>query len=206
MYDFIVIKVYFCRAFNLLAVLSPTHQYIMSSYRIHLITLLTMLLFGSGREAMSQTHLVLIDKETGEPVNKATIVTNKGESAVSTKMGHVTLNNSFESLTISHISFLQRKMDKKEVSDTIWLLPKAIHLHEVVVYGEDRPLIKSVVKDAVKDAALYAPPSQAIATFDFFSMFEKKPLNKKARKRNKEILENWDKDYNNQTEELPKKP
>lgn len=178
----------------------------MSSYRILFTILLTMLFLCTCRESMSQTHLVVIDKETGEPVNKATVVTNKGESVVSTKMGHVTLNNSFESLTINHISFLQRKMDKKEVSDTIWLLPKAIHLREVVVYGEDRPLIKSVVKDAVKDAAMYAPPSQAIATFDFFSMFEKKPLSKKARKRNKKILENWDKDYNNQEEELPRKP
>ena len=54
-----------------------------------------------------------------------------------------------------------------------------------------------VVKDAVKDAPMYAPPKAAV-NFDFFKMFEKKPLNKKARKRNKEILENWDKEYNNQ--------
>ena len=159
-----------------------------------------MLLFCSGRTAMAQTQLVLVDKETGEPVHKATVVTNKGESAISTKMGHVTLNNPFESLTISHISFLQRKMDKKEVSDTIWLLPNAVHLHEVVVYGKDRPLIKSVVADAMKDVPMYAPP-QAVATFDFFKMFEKKPLKKKARKRNKELLENWDKEYNNKKEE-----
>ena len=179
----------------------PHIRYMMQSYRIHLITLLTMLLFGSGKEAMSQTHLVVINKETGEPIHNATVVTNKGESAYSTKMGHVTLNDFFESLTISHISFLQRKMDKKEVSDTIWLLPNAIRLHEVVVYGEDRPLIKSLVKDALKDVSTYAPP-QGIATFDFFRMFEKKPLNKKARKRNKEILENWDKEYNNEESTL----
>lgn len=197
MYDFFGIKVYFCSAFNFLSVFSPTHLYNMSSYRTHLITLLTMLFFCGGREALSQTHLVVIDKETGEPVHNATVVTNKGESTNSTKMGHVTLNDTFESLTINHISYLQRKMDKKEVNDTIWLLPNAIHLHEVVVYGEDRPLIKSLVKDAVKDAPMYAPP-KAAANFDFFKMFEKKPLNKKARKRNKEILENWDKEYNNQ--------
>lgn len=156
---------------------------------------------------MSQTHFVVINKETGEPVHNATILTDKGEGVYSTKIGHVTLNNPFENLTISHINFLQRKMSKKEVCDTIWLLPNAIHLHEVVVYGEDRPLIKSVVKDAMKDVSMYAP-AKAIATFDFFKIFEKKPLNKKARKRNKEILENWDKEYNNQEEEtkLPLKP
>ena len=183
-----------------------SHIYSMSSYHITFLTLLTTLLFCGGREAMSQTHLVLIDKETSEPVNNATVVTNKGESARSTKMGHVTLNDPFESLTISHISFLKRKMDKKEVTDTIWLLPNAIHLHEVVVFGEDRPLIKSLVKDAVKDAPMYAPP-KAAANFDFFKMFEKKPLNKKARKRNKEILENWDKEYNKEEDAtLPMKP
>ena len=199
MYEYLGNKVYFC--------IPLTHSYFMLSYRIPIITLLTMLFLCGGREAMSQTHFVVIDKETSEPVNNATVVTNKGENAISTKMGHVTLNNPFESLTISHISYLQRKMDKKEVNDTIWLLPNAVHLHEVVVYGEDRALIKSVVADAMKDVPMYAPP-QALATFDFFGMFRKKPLNKKARKRNKEILENWDKEYNNkkEEEELPMIP
>lgn len=166
----------------------------MSSYRILIITLMMLFLCG-GKEAMSQSHFVVINKETGEPIHNATVVTNKGESIYSTKMGQVTLNNPFENLTISHVSYLQRKMNKEEMSDTIWLIPNAVRLHEVVVYGKDRPLIKSLVKDAMKDVPMYAPP-QGIATFDFFSAFEKKPLNKKARKRNKEILENWDKEYN----------
>jgi len=34
-----------------------------------------------------------------------------------------------------------------------------------------------------------------LAEFDFFKMFEKKPLNRKARKKNKQIMKDWDRLY-----------
>ncbi len=176
----------------------------MPTYCLHYFTLMTVLLLSYGGKAISQTHFVIVDKETLLPVYNAGIITNDGHSAHSTKTGEVTINQSFKSITINHVSYLQRKMSKEELQDTIWLLPNAIHLREVLVLGEDRPLIKSLVKSATKDTPLYGQNDGI--SFDFFKMFEKKPLSRKARRKNKEILENWDKEYNKEEDPpaLPK--
>ena len=94
------------------------------------------------------------------------------------------------------MSYLARTIERKELRDTLWLLPRENRLDEVVVWGTDRKNIMSMVASATADAPAYAP-APGIVTFDFFEMIRKKPLSKKARKKNKQLLENWDKIYNN---------
>ena len=159
---------------------------------------LTMsLLLGMGiLSAAAQTKCVIIDKETGTPIRNVKIYTNKGAVAVTDYQGRAELDSTFSSATISHVSYLARTIERKELRDTLWLLPRENRLDEVVVWGTDRKNIMSMVASATADAPAYAP-APGIVTFDFFEMIRKKPLSKKARKKNKQLLENWDKIYNN---------
>ena len=141
-----------------------------------------------------QAHCVIIDKETGVPVRDVKVATDKGAVALTNYLGQVTVEGDFTSATISHASYLQRRVDRKEFRDTLWLLPRVNRLAEVVVLGENQRGIKSIVKSATEGLEGYAPP-RGVVEFDFFKLFEKKPLSRKARKKNRELLRGWDETY-----------
>lgn len=151
--------------------------------------------FGMGSLAVNgQTRCVIIDKETGTPIRNVKVYTDRGTVGVTDYQGRVEIDSAFSSATLSHISYLARTVERRELRDTLWLLPRENRLDEVVVWGEDRKNIISMVASATEGLAAYAPP-KGIATFDFFSLFKKKPLSRKARKKNKELLRDWDKTY-----------
>ena len=141
-----------------------------------------------------QVHCVIIDKETGVPVRDVKVHTDKDAVALTNYLGQVTVEGDFTSATISHASYLQRRVTRQELTDTLWLLPRVNRLDEVVVWGEKQRGIKGIVSSATENLGAYAPP-RGLAEFDFFKMFEKKPLNRKARKKNKELLRDWDRTY-----------
>ena len=154
--------------------------------------LLLLLVWAPVSDACAQAHCVIVDKETGTPIRDVKVKTDKGQVLVTDYQGRVRVEEPFESATISHVSYLQRRVNRQELRDTLWLLPKENRLSEVVVVGKDpQNMIDNVVMSAIADAPMYAPP-RALAEFDFFKMFEKKPLNRKARKKNKQILKDWD--------------
>ena len=146
-------------------------------------------------DTMAQTDVVVADIESGVPLRDVKIYTDSGSVAKTDYRGMAHIDRPFSSATITHPKFLSTTMQRHEMVDTIFLLPKANTLNEVVVWGEGRKGIKSMVSDATRDAPLYAPPP-AMVQFDFFQMFKKKPLNRKARKKNQELLDNWDRTYN----------
>ena len=161
--------------------------------------------------AAAQVRCVIIDKETGTPIRDVKLYADNKEIAITNYLGQIEADTTFQSATLSHPDYLSRPVERKELRDTLWLLPKAIRLDEVVVWGKYRPGINALVAGATQGLEAFAPPRAAVQ-FDFFKMFEKKPLNKKARKRNKEILSNWDsmpeklENTPNQTkEEVPQK-
>ena len=144
--------------------------------------------------ASAQTKCVIIDKETGTPIRDVKVRTDKGHVAVSDYQGRVVIDSAFNSATISHVSYLQRIVNRHECRDTLWLLPKENRLGEVVVWGKEQKNIKTMIGLATRDAAAYAP-SGGVVSFDFFEMFRKKPLSKKARRQNEKLLRDWDKVY-----------
>lgn len=145
--------------------------------------------------AKAQLDVVVADIESGVPLRDAKIYTDSGSVAKTDYRGMAHIDRPFSSATITHPKFLSTTVQRHEMVDTIFLLPRANTLNEVVVWGEGRKGIKSMVADATRDAPLYAPPP-AMVQFDFFEMFRKKPLNKKARKKNRELLDNWERTYN----------
>ncbi len=153
--------------------------------------MLILVVWAPVSRACAQAQCVIVDKETRTPIRDVKVATDKGEVAVTDYQGRVRVEGACKSATISHVSYLQRRVDRQELRDTLWLLPKENRLGEVVVVGKDpNNLVSDVVKSATADAPMYAPP-KALAEFDFFKMFEKKPLSKKARTKNKQILQDW---------------
>ncbi len=160
---------------------------------IHYISVAVMCLCSLC--ARAQMDVVVADIESGVPLRDVKIYTDSGSVAVTDYRGMARIDRPFSSATVTHPKYLGTTVGRHELVDTLYLLPKANTLNEVVVWGESRKGIKSMVAGATRDAYLYAPP-KGLATFNFFEMFRKKPLSRKARKKNQELLENWDRTYN----------
>ena len=142
----------------------------------------------------AQSHCVIVDKETGTPIRNVNIHADNGKTMVTDYRGIVEIEGDFKSATISHASYLTRYVKHNELRDTIWLLPRENRLSEVVVWGNKQQQIQALVKSATADLASYAPPRSGVS-FDFAELIRKKPLSRKARKKNKQLLNNWDELY-----------
>ena len=139
----------------------------------------------------AQTNCVIADMETRIPIRNVKVFTNRGDVYVTDYTGQLHIDKPFESATLSHVSYLERKTPCAVLKDTVYLLPKSNELNTLYVWGKDRQRIKSMVLNITSDLPAYAPAG-GVATFDFFEMFRKKPFNKKVRKKNEELLKNWD--------------
>lgn len=151
-------------------------------------------MYASSLRTHAQSICVIVDKETGTPIRNVNVLTDCGGHLVSDYRGHVALEGAFGSATLTHASYLTRIVERKELRDTLWLLPRENRLGEVVVWGKSRKNIICMVKSATSDLASYAPPRTGVSV-DFAELLRKKPLSKKARKKNKELLRNWDQLY-----------
>ena len=165
-------------------------------FLVHLRSVSIIVMGLIGIEIDAQTHCVIIDKETGVPLRNVKVYTDRGEMSVTNYLGQLTLDSVFNSATISHVSYLSRVVRKNELRDTVWLLPKENRLAEVVVWGVKQRRVNMVVKDALEKALQTATPPPSGISFDFARLIEKKPLSRKARKKNEQILSNWDRLYN----------
>ena len=144
--------------------------------------------------AKAQDTIVVVDKETGTPIRDVNLTTDKGGLRQSNYRGQIAVEGDFKSATLSHASYLTRVVERAELKDTLWLLPRENRLSEVVVWGKNKQGINAIVASAVADLSAYAPPQNGVS-FDFAELIRKKPLSRKARKKNKELLRDWDNVY-----------
>ena len=152
------------------------------------ITLIPQHVFAQGR-------CVIVDKETGTPIRDVKAYTDKKNEFTTNYRGELVIDKPFESATLAHPKYLSRKVDMSELKDTVWLLPKAIRLDEVVVWGVKRSPMDAMMSSLQAQLAAEAAMHPPVVGFDFFQMFKKKPLNKKARKKNEKLLKEWDEVY-----------
>ena len=120
----------------------------------------------------AQTHCVVADMETRIPIRNVKVYTNRGDVYVTDYTGLLHVDKPFESATLSHVSYLERKTPCAVLKDTVYLLPKSNELNTLYVWGKDRQRIKSMVLNITSDLPAYAPAG-GVAT-------------------NEELLKNWD--------------
>lgn len=137
------------------------------------------------------------DVESRRPLRNVMIQLDRRTEKVQTEWGgrFVLKNDSFQTMTLTHPSYLTRVIEQKEgVPDTIFLLPAAHQLAEVVVIGH-APKIAVSMEDVRKYAAENYTPSGsggASVSFDFFDMIDfKGRKHKKRAKKMKEIMEDY---------------
>lgn len=142
-------------------------------------------------ECHAQLTGVAFDMETRRPVAGAAVYINPKGSVLTDKHGRFTINGKCHSVTFSHISYESRSMNRSELRDTVWLMPKANRLDEVVVTAIG-PKVRLDIKELQKDASLYRKPSSGV-DFDFFSIFDRssRRRSEKDRKRLENILKNY---------------
>jgi hypothetical protein len=169
------------------------------------LLILLSLIIESAVMSHAQTRCVIADMETRVPIRNVKVFTNRGDVFVTDYTGQLNIGKSFESATISHVSYLETKVNREAMKDTLYLLPKENDLSTLYVWGKDRQMIKALVASATSNLSAFAPP-KGVASFDFFEMFRKKPLNKKTRKKNEELLKNWDELYGKVEEKETTKP
>lgn len=156
---------------------------------------------GETTDSLTQKpkHRVIwvADIESRKPLKNVTIQLDRRTEKVQTEWGgrFVLKNDSFQTMTLTHPSYLKRVIDQKEgVPDTIFLLPSGQQLAEVVVIGH-APKMAVSTEDIRKYAAENYTPSGsggASVSFDFFDLIDfKGRKHKKRAKKMKEIMEDY---------------
>jgi hypothetical protein len=136
------------------------------------------------------------DIESRKPLKNVMIQLDRRTEKVQTEWGgrFILKNDSFQTMTLTHPSYLTRVIDQKEgVPDTIFLLPSGQQLAEVVVIGH-APKMAFSMEDIRKYAAENYTPSGsgAVANFDFFDLIDfKGRKHKKRAKKMKGIMEEY---------------
>ena len=92
---------------------------------------------------------VLIVADTKVPVRNVQVFSNDNQQMRTAWNGRFTLSDSFSRINLRHPHYEQRYLLKSELhGDTIYLLPKANALGEVVIWGERR--FDNRMKDILK--------------------------------------------------------
>lgn len=140
--------------------------------------------------AFAQRRATVVNMETGVPIRDVKIYTNKNETFTTNWRGEFFVPFNATSMTISHGKFLPITLSVEELTDTIYMLPKLNWLSEVTVWGKRPQLVNSKIS-AEEAKALTPGPAGIGVTFDFFSLFKKKPMNKKQREKHQWIIDNY---------------
>jgi hypothetical protein len=150
---------------------------------------LLLILISAQTYCEAQQRGVVVDMITHLPVSDATITTNTNKRVFTDNNGRFVIISQFSSITVSHINFLRRNMDIREIGDTIYLLPREVKVSEVIVTGK-APKITVPFKIMTGDY-LTDPKGSSFGTFDFFAMFQRHKVSSKERKRRHDAIVNY---------------
>ena len=109
-----------------------------------IILILTVLLAMLGQVAYAQKTCVIASAENHVPIREALIHTNNNHWARTDYRGYWTMRYQFDSATVSKPGFMKATIRYKELPDTLFLLPDAKQLGEVIVWGKNQEGIKNM--------------------------------------------------------------
>lgn len=132
---------------------------------------------------------VVYDMETLRHVPGVKVYINPKGSTITDNYGRFSVSDSCNGVTLSHATYESLRLDKSEIRDTIWLMPKTRRLDEVVVTAR-RPRPGFDIKAECQKVLMTVPRRGGIS-FDFFQLFRHKE--RKQAKRQKEIKKMLDK-------------
>ena len=155
--------------------------------------LLAITLLAAGKESYAQKSGIFIDLQTHLPVAEVQIRTNTGYARLSDKAGRFSLAIPFSSITVTHAHYVMRVLNKEEMKDTIYLLPKSININEVTIIGRKPKVSFSLNALGGETDPRIGPvrPPSGMNFLGWLSVFEKGHVSKKEREKRRKAIENY---------------
>ena len=131
-----------------------------------------LLLLMVGMEARAQKTCVIASAEDHVPIREALIHTNNNHWARTDYRGYWTMRYQFDSATVSKPGFVKTTIYLKNLPDTVFLLPQSHQLGTVEVWGENKPGINALQKQAKEEAKIGGANAPQGVSFDFANMLD----------------------------------
>lgn len=139
----------------------------------------------------AQRQIIVMSYESQLPVRDVYIRIDTCQTPIITNyQGIAVIPDTFALATFSNKNHLQAKLRSDEIADSVWLIPKAHTLDEVVVWGKRKALSKRFALPKTTDPLLKQKgPSgtDILQTLSDLFHHRRKKLNEKA----KEVLKNY---------------
>lgn len=139
----------------------------------------------------AQRQIIVMSYESQLPVRDVHIQIDTCKTPIITNyQGIAILPDTFSLATFSNKNHLQAKLRSDEIVDSVWLIPKANTLDEVVVWGDRKVLSKRFALPKITDPLLKPEgPSGHDYLQALYDVFHHR--RKKLRERAKEVLKNY---------------
>ena len=139
----------------------------------------------------AQRQIIVMSYESRLPIREVYIRIDTCKAPIVTNyQGIAVIPDTFVVATFSNKNHLQVKLSLEEISDSVWLIPKAHTLDEVVVWGQRNVLSKRFALPKTTDPLLKQKgPSGKDLLQTLYDLFHYR--RKKQNERAKEILKNY---------------
>ena len=139
----------------------------------------------------AQRQIIVMSYESQLPVRDVHIKIDTCKTPIITNyQGIAVIPDTFCIATFSNKNHLQAKFRSDEIADSVWLIPKAHTLDEVVVWGERNALSKQFALPKTTDPLLKQKgPTGNDYLQTLYDIFHHR--RKKLRERAKKVLENY---------------
>lgn len=139
----------------------------------------------------AQRQIIVMSYESQLPVRDVHIQIDTCKTHIVTNyQGIAVIPDTFGLATFSNKNHLQAKLRSDEITDSVWLIPKANTLDEVVVWGERNALSQRFALPKITDPLLKPKgPSGKDYLQRLYDIFHHR--RKKLRERDKEVLKNY---------------
>lgn len=155
------------------------------------LVILFFISFALCMSVRAQRQIIVMSYESQLPVREVYIRIDTCKTPIVTNyQGIAAIPDTFDVATFSNKNHQQLKLRSEDISDSVWLIPKAHTLDEVVVWGQRNVLSKRFALPKTTDPLLKQKgPSgtDVLQTLHDLFHYRRKKQNEKA----KEILKNY---------------
>ncbi len=117
----------------------------------------------------AQISGVVFDMETRRQIAGVKVYINPKGTAITDSHGRFVINQPCNGVTFSHVSYESRAYSRKELCDTIWLMPKLHRLDEVVVTAQGPKMCVSKEEVAKYASQFSGKPPSGFSFLDLFN-------------------------------------
>lgn len=139
----------------------------------------------------AQTAGIVLDIQTRLPITNVNIFTDNNKTFTTNKAGRFIITTTFGSVTITHGNYIRRILNRKEMQDTIFLLPKSITVNEVIITAKAPRISPDIMKSVKKSTFENAQQPSGMNFLGWLRIFEKGYVSKKERAKRRKAIENY---------------